>query len=203
GVHWIPRGRSSRRRARGVRSLCSALSDYFVWSPILQTFCPKPASKGLCARGHRCRCRRNRRSCLHLGSPLPDRHYDCDNWNCDARCPDADQENTGASHDIGCGSGWSRAARQGGMTMFRGGSYRTLATVLLLLCSAEAQTLKKVASIDLSGPKGKRFDYLTMDDEDHWLLSAHLGTGILYVIDVRANMMVKAIVGVLGIKGEE
>ena len=80
---------------------------------------------------------------------------------------------------------------------------RILASVLLLLCSAEAQTLKKVASIDLPGPKGQRFDYLTMDDEDHWLLSAHLGPGILYVIDVRTNKLVKAIPGVPGITGVE
>jgi len=49
---------------------------------------------------------------------------------------------------------------------------RILAAVLLLICSAEAQTLKKVANIDLPGPKGQRFDYLTMDDEDHWLRPA-------------------------------
>jgi len=34
------------------------------------------------------------------------------------------------------------------------------------------QTLKKVAAIDLPGPKGQHFDYLTMDDEDGYLLSA-------------------------------
>jgi len=38
-----------------------------------------------------------------------------------------------------------------------------------------SQTLKKVATIDLPGPKGQRFDYLTMDQEDHYLLSGHLG----------------------------
>jgi DNA-binding beta-propeller fold protein YncE len=80
---------------------------------------------------------------------------------------------------------------------------RILVSVLLLLCSMDAQTLKKVASIDLPGPKGQRFDYLTMDDEDHWLLSAHLGPGILYVIDVRTNQLVKAIPGVPGITGLE
>ena len=80
---------------------------------------------------------------------------------------------------------------------------RILAAVLLLMCSAEAQTLKKVASIDLPGPKGQRFDYLTMDDEDRWLLSGHLGPGILYVIDVRTNKLVKAIPGVPGITGVE
>lgn len=67
----------------------------------------------------------------------------------------------------------------------------------------QAQTLKRIATIDLPGPAGQRFDYLTMDDEDHWLLSAHLGPGILYVIDVRTNQLVKAIPGVPGITGLE
>src|ERR671926_970644 len=79
----------------------------------------------------------------------------------------------------------------------------SLATVIVLACCVQAQTLKKIASIDLPGPKGQRFDYLTMDDEDHWLLSAHLGPGILYVIDVNTNKLVKAIPGVPGITGLE
>ena len=80
---------------------------------------------------------------------------------------------------------------------------RSLVTVIVLACGLQAQTLKKIASIDLPGPKGQRFDYLTMDDEDHWLLSAHLGPGILYVIDVQTNKLVKAIPGVAGITGVE
>jgi DNA-binding beta-propeller fold protein YncE len=63
--------------------------------------------------------------------------------------------------------------------------------------------LKPIATIDLPGPKGQRFDYLTTDDEDHYLLSAHLGPGILYVIDMRTNKLVKAIPGVPGITGLE
>jgi len=66
-----------------------------------------------------------------------------------------------------------------------------------------AQTLRHIASIDLPGPKGQRFDYLTIDDEDHYLLSAHLGPGILYIIDLRTNKVVKAIPGVPGITGLE
>jgi DNA-binding beta-propeller fold protein YncE len=71
------------------------------------------------------------------------------------------------------------------------------------LAVAHGKTLRKVGAIDLPGPKGERFDYLTMDDEDHYLLSAHLGPGILYVIDVRTNQLVKAIPGVPGITGLE
>jgi DNA-binding beta-propeller fold protein YncE len=65
------------------------------------------------------------------------------------------------------------------------------------------QTLRQIAKFDLPGPGGKRFDYLTVDDEDHFLLSAHLGPGILYVIDLRSNKVVKAIPGLPGITGLE
>lgn len=79
-----------------------------------------------------------------------------------------------------------------------------LAIVLLALSfDGFGQSLRKVGVIDLPGPKGQRFDYLTMDDEDRYLLSAHLGPGILYVIDVRTNALVKAISGVPGITGVE
>jgi len=53
--------------------------------------------------------------------------------------------------------------------------WRILIFFVLFVCSMHAQTLRKVAVVDLLGPKGQRFDYLTMDDEDHWLLTAHLG----------------------------
>ncbi len=63
--------------------------------------------------------------------------------------------------------------------------------------------LKKVAAIDLPGPAGKRFDYLTFDFEDDSLLSSHLGAGLLYVIDLKTNQLVKAIPGVPGTEGVE
>lgn len=77
--------------------------------------------------------------------------------------------------------------------------------IVLLVCTASlwGQTLKRITTIDLPGPKGQRFDYLTMDDEDHYLLSAHLGPGILYVIDVKTNKLVKAVPEVPGITGLE
>jgi DNA-binding beta-propeller fold protein YncE len=80
---------------------------------------------------------------------------------------------------------------------------RTAFAVLVFSMFMSAQSLKKIGVIDLPGPKGERFDYLTMDAEDHYLLSAHLGPGILYVIDVRTNTLVKAIPGVPGITGLE
>jgi DNA-binding beta-propeller fold protein YncE len=82
--------------------------------------------------------------------------------------------------------------------------FRRCSTAILMFgIGLSAQTLRPIASIDLPGPKGQRFDYLTMDDEDHYLLSAHLGPGILYVIDVRTDKLVKTIPGVPGITGLE
>src|SRR5437016_12366531 len=89
------------------------------------------------------------------------------------------------------------------MERLRKRCWRGLMATLTLVGSLQAQTLKQIATIDLPGLKGERFDYLTMDDEDHYLLSAHLGPGILYVIDVRTNTLVKAIPGVPGITGLE
>jgi len=82
---------------------------------------------------------------------------------------------------------------------------RTVIILILFACSlsTQAQTLRRVASIDLPGPKGQRFDYLTIDDEDHWLLSAHLGPGILYVIDLQTNKLVQTISGLPGVTGVE
>src|SRR5437879_13647868 len=80
---------------------------------------------------------------------------------------------------------------------------RSLVAILVLAASLPGQTLKQIATIDLPRPKGQRFDYLTTDDEDHYLLSAHLGPGILYVIDMRTLKLVKAVPGVPGITGLE
>jgi DNA-binding beta-propeller fold protein YncE len=74
---------------------------------------------------------------------------------------------------------------------------------VLLPARGIAQSLKRVGIIDSPGPKGQRFDYLTVDPDDQYLLSAHLGPGLLYVIDVRNNSLVKAIPGVPGITGVE
>src|SRR5947199_9863824 len=81
----------------------------------------------------------------------------------------------------------------------------SIAAAIVFACigSTFGQTLKQIAAFDLPGPAGKRFDYLTIDYEDHYLLSAHLGAGILYVIDLRTNKLVKAIPDVSGIEGVE
>ncbi|HET9100898.1 MAG TPA: YncE family protein [Acidobacteriaceae bacterium] len=62
-------------------------------------------------------------------------------------------------------------------------------------------TLKEVASFDLPGPPGKRFDYLTVDEAHGRLLSGHMGAGLLYVIDMKTNMVVHTIPDVPGVEG--
>ena len=82
-------------------------------------------------------------------------------------------------------------------------SIRALAALAISIAALSGETLKKIAAIDLPGPGGKRFDYLTIDYEDHYLLSAHLAAGLLYVIDTRTNQLVKAIPDVPGVEGVE
>ena len=66
---------------------------------------------------------------------------------------------------------------------------------------AGGTTLRQVATIDLPGPPGRRFDYLTTDDEGRHLFSAHLAAGLLYVIDLRTNAVVATIPDVPGVEG--
>jgi len=66
-----------------------------------------------------------------------------------------------------------------------------------------APTLKKIATIDLPGETGKRFDYLTIDYKHNYLFSAHLGADVLYVIDIKTNKLVKMILDTPGTEGVE
>ena len=63
------------------------------------------------------------------------------------------------------------------------------------------RTLRQVGTIDLPGPPGRRFDYLTTDDEGRQLFSAHLAAGLLYVIDFRSNAVVATVPDVPGVEG--
>jgi DNA-binding beta-propeller fold protein YncE len=78
-----------------------------------------------------------------------------------------------------------------------------LALSLGLGTSAGAASLREIARIDLPGPAGQRFDYLAVDEDDHYVLSAHLGPGLLYVLDARSNRVVATIRGLPGITGLE
>lgn len=69
--------------------------------------------------------------------------------------------------------------------------------------SSGPQLLKQVGSIDVPGPKGKRFDYLIIDPSRHLLFSTHLGAGLLYAIDLRTNKVVKTFENLPGIEGVE
>jgi len=76
-----------------------------------------------------------------------------------------------------------------------------LAVALTLVFSPKPQaqtngsSLKKISESDLPGPPGKRFDYLTIDSDDHDLISAHLAAGQTYVIDLRTNKVVATVAG--------
>lgn len=64
-------------------------------------------------------------------------------------------------------------------------------------------TLKKVTQYDLPGPAGKRFDYLTIDPDDHYLISAHLAAEQTYVIDLKTNRVVATVTDTPGAEGVE
>ena len=66
-----------------------------------------------------------------------------------------------------------------------------------------AQTLKQVAKFDLPGPGGKRFDYLTIDEDDRYLISAHLAADQTYVIDLATNKVVATVADTPGAEGVE
>ena len=64
-------------------------------------------------------------------------------------------------------------------------------------------TLKKLTAFDLPGPAGKRFDYLTIDEDDHYLISAHLAAEQSYVIDLKSNRIVAVVTDTPGVEGVE
>jgi len=69
--------------------------------------------------------------------------------------------------------------------------------------TSDAHLLKQVGAIELPGPKGKRFDYLTIDSARNLLFSTHLGAGLLYAVDLRTNKLVKTFENLPGIEGIE
>jgi DNA-binding beta-propeller fold protein YncE len=83
----------------------------------------------------------------------------------------------------------------------------TLTLVLTFAPKGAAQSnvpmLKKVTEFDLPGPAGKRFDYLTVDPNDHYLLSAHLAARQTYVIDLKTNKVVATVTDTPGAEGVE
>src|SRR5437588_12729631 len=83
---------------------------------------------------------------------------------------------------------------------------RNLVLVMLAVIAAYAQggpAVRAAGYIELPGPKGKRFDYLTVDPVQHHLFATHLGAGMLYVVDLKTNKVIKSISGLPGIEGVE
>jgi DNA-binding beta-propeller fold protein YncE len=82
-----------------------------------------------------------------------------------------------------------------------------VAVIIALAPRSQAQvpapTLRKIAEFDLPGPPGKRFDYLTIDPDDHYLISAHLAAGQTYVIDLLTNKVVATVDDTPGAEGVE
>lgn len=72
-----------------------------------------------------------------------------------------------------------------------------------MLAKSSAPTLRKLHEYDLPGPPGKRFDYLTIDAEDRYLISAHLAAGQTYVIDLRTDKVVATVADTPGAEGVE
>lgn len=69
--------------------------------------------------------------------------------------------------------------------------------------TASGQTLREVTKFDLPGPPGKRFDYLTVDEDDRYLLSAHLAAEQTYVISLDTNKVVATVTDTPGVEGVE
>src|SRR5262249_61279106 len=57
--------------------------------------------------------------------------------------------------------------------------------------TANRPSLRKVAEFELPGPPGKRFDYLTIAEDDKYLLSAAPAAAHLHRTHLRANSIVQ------------
>jgi YVTN family beta-propeller protein len=82
-----------------------------------------------------------------------------------------------------------------------------LSSAIAWECTAQGTdstpVLKQIASIDLPGPPGKRFDYLVIDYDDGWLFSAHLAANQTYVIDLNSNQVLNTVTDTPGAEGLE
>jgi YVTN family beta-propeller protein len=77
------------------------------------------------------------------------------------------------------------------------------ATAVTVRGAESAAALRQIASIELPGPPGKRFDYLVIEHDDGWLFSAHLAANQTYVIDLKSNEVLHTIVDTPGVEGIE
>lgn len=78
-----------------------------------------------------------------------------------------------------------------------------LLSAAAMLSAAAPALLTKLSAFDLPGPGGRRFDYLTIDPDDHYLISAHLGAAQTYIVDLRTNHVVATVTDTPGAEGVE
>src|SRR5215467_5717188 len=72
-----------------------------------------------------------------------------------------------------------------------------------LLAQPAKAPLRKLTSIELPGPKGKRFDYVTTDPDDHFIVVAHMYGNQTYFVDTRTNQVAATITDTPGVEGVE
>src|SRR5499427_2582029 len=87
--------------------------------------------------------------------------------------------------------------------LWRFAALTALALLSVFTTEASGQTLKQLTKFDLPGPGGKRFDYLTIDASDGYLISAHLAADQTYVIDLATNKVVATVTDTPGAEGVE
>src|SRR5215472_4454394 len=87
--------------------------------------------------------------------------------------------------------------------LWRFAALTALALLSVFTTEASGQTLKQMTKFDLPGPGGKRFDYLTIDANDGYLISAHLAADQTYVIDLATNKVVATVTDTPGAEGVE
>jgi len=101
---------------------------------------------------------------------------------------------------------WRTGLRWVGLTMAAASAFLTPRVTPPMAAyggDTSGQTLSQVGVIDLPGPPGRRFDYLAIDYDDDYLFINHLAAGVLYVVDLKTNTVVKTIADVPGGEGVE
>ncbi len=68
---------------------------------------------------------------------------------------------------------------------------------------ARDSPLRKIAQVEFPGPKGKRFDYVTIDPDDHFVIVAHMHGNKTYFVDTRTNQLAATITDTPGVEGVE
>jgi DNA-binding beta-propeller fold protein YncE len=72
-----------------------------------------------------------------------------------------------------------------------------------IVTHGQEHTLRKIQEYDLPGPPGKRFDYLALDTDDGYLISAHLAANQTYVIDLGTGKVLATVTDTPGAEGVE